>query len=163
MASGEQLILVHMLTPQPLGSYFDCELWPLHITIVPWFSAQAADHATIRRALNQAALNENAVDVTVGTEITQGAQLVNPIVEQGILQPLHQTLLTVVRELQMPLVSEEWVGDAYQAYIAKQSDERHATTGEIVHVGDITLVHVADDRTCQILATFTLREAQPDE
>ena len=158
MARPGDLILVHMLEPQEIGSYFDRHRWPLHITLLPWFSARPDQHAQLRQTLTQVAQTVPPAAVTVGGIAQFGPHKdipVNLIADQTTLVPLHQALLDLIHELGMPLVSAEWIGPTFTAHISRYED-RHANAGDTVRVGSFYLVQLLNERTCQILGRFDL-------
>ena len=159
MAHPGDLILVHMLELQEVGSYFDRHRWPLHITLLPWFRASPEQRQQLRQSLTRLAQTVPPATVTVGAITQFGPNkdiLVNLIADQTALATLHQALFDLTRMLGMPLVSSEWTGPNFTAHIGRYED-RYADAGDAVHIGDFYLVTLLDGSTCQILGRFELK------
>jgi len=156
MAQPGDLLLVHMLEPQPVGSYFDRARWPLHITLMQWFTP-GNTLQTLSRELSLAARNIAPITVTVGKEALSGPDAtipVNVIADQTTVRQLHEVLFTVLRQLDIHVSDKQWVGGGYTAHVTQQSDERRAREGQEVRIGGFHIVRLIDDGTCEIVAEF---------
>jgi len=159
MAQPGDLILVHMLEPQAVGSYFSCQRWPLHITLLPWFSASAEQVVRLREQLQKLAFAAAPFTVTVGAEAQFGPQQdipVNVIADPAALQQLHQALLSLTQLLQISLVNADYVDKNYRAHISRY-EGRYANEGDHIALHDFYLVQVQRDNSCQIIGNFELR------
>lgn len=159
MARPGSLIVVHMLEPQMVGSYFDRRRWPLHITLLPWFDAAQDQHIPLRQSLIQVALTQPPVQVTAGAVAQFGARQnaqVNVIAEAGALQSLHQALLDAVRLLDLPMQNTAHVGPAFRPHVTRYED-RYVNLGDKLRVSDFYLVKLEEGSICQILARFELK------
>ncbi|HEX7963559.1 MAG TPA: 2'-5' RNA ligase family protein [Candidatus Saccharimonadales bacterium] len=159
MARPGSLMVVHMLEPQMVGSYFDRHRWPLHITLLPWLDAAQDQHIPLRQSLVQVALTQPPVVVTAGDVEQFGAKQsvpVNGIAEAGALQPLHQALLDAVRLLDLPMQDTTHVGPAFRPHVTRYAD-RYVNLGDKLHINDFYLVKLEEGSICQILARFELK------
>ncbi|HSW65928.1 MAG TPA: 2'-5' RNA ligase family protein [Bacillota bacterium] len=158
MARAGDLLLTYMLEPQPVGSYFDRSRWPLHLTLMQWFAPQGGLQA-LRQELTLAARNIAPVAVTVGKEALFGPDAtipVNVIADQAPVCELHTVLLNVLRQLGLQVNDVQWVGEGYMAHVTQQGDERRAHEGQRLLINSFHIVRLIDDKTCEIVAEFTL-------
>lgn len=159
MARPGDLILVYMLEPQAVGTYFDRKRWPLHITLLPWFSASRDQHSQIKNSLAYVAQSTSAIPVEVGERALFGPLQdipVNLISNQDNLRKLHQNLLNAIGLMQLPLVNPKYTGADYTAHIS-QYEDRYANQGDKIMVDSIYLVQLTNPNTCQIIAKFDIR------
>jgi 2'-5' RNA ligase len=158
MARPGDLIVVHMLEPQAMGSYFSRSRWPLHITLLPWFSANEAQLLQLRRQLQQLALTLPPVTAVVGAEAQFGPQQNIPVnvIAGNMLQPLHQALLNLAQLLQLPLASTDYTDKNFTAHISRYED-RYASEGDQLALHDFYLVALQRDNSCQIVGRFELK------
>ncbi|HSX34883.1 MAG TPA: 2'-5' RNA ligase family protein [Candidatus Saccharimonadales bacterium] len=159
MPQPGDLILVHMLEPQAVGSYFSRERWPLHITLMPWFGAPATLRSQLHVGLNQVAQSQPAEQVVIGDQALFGPNQDVPVellTEPGALQPLHEALLSLVQLLQLPLVNPQWTGENYRPHIARYNGQ-HVDAGDAFTVADMYLVELQRDSSCQILTRLELK------
>lgn len=159
MAQPGSLIVVHMLEPQAVGSYFDRQRWPLHITLLPWFHATQERHHQLEQELTRVAQSTPPISVAVGEQHMFGPGKnvpVNIIADREKLQSLHESLLSLTRLLQLPLDNAAFTGRQYTAHISRYED-RFVNQGDTLRVADFYLVQLLDGRTCQIISRFELR------
>lgn len=162
MARPGDLILVQMLEPQAVGSYFSRQRWPLHITLLPWFTATESQLGQLRQQLERLAFTTAPFTVTVGGEAQFGPKQntpVNIIADPAALRQLHQALLSLTQLLQLPLVNADYVGKNYAAHISRYED-RYASAGDKHTFHDFYLVALQRDNSCQIIGNFELK-AEP--
>jgi 2'-5' RNA ligase len=159
MVQPGSLILVHMLDPQGLGTYFDRTRWPLHITLMPWFEVMQPQQSVLRRELGLLAQATPPINVVVGDTALFGPNQevpVNLITDQLVLMRLHTALLDLVHLLQLPIENERWVGAAYKAHIS-QTIDRRVDPGDKIIVDDFYTVRLIDNHICQITEHFQLK------
>jgi 2'-5' RNA ligase len=150
------LIIVHMLQPQAVGSYFDRQRWPLHITLLQWFGATQSQHEPLERSLRLLAQAAPSVSVTVGEEAAFGPNRevpVHVITQSQPLMTLHQDLLSLINLLQLPLRSPQYTGEHFTPHVT-QHEDRHARIGDTITVSDFYLVQLFEESTCQIIDRF---------
>jgi hypothetical protein len=160
MPKPGSLIIVHMLDPQEVGSYFDRSRWPLHITLLQWFGAIQEQHRAVRQELLRIAGSTAPVTVAVGDEAMLGPDksvVADLIANKTLLQPLHQALYDVVRLMQLPLENEQYDGENYLPHVTRQPGNHYVTRGQQIRVDDIYLVQLVEGTMCQFLARFDLR------
>lgn len=158
MARAGDLLLAYMLESQPVGSYFDRSRWPLHLTLMQWFTPRGGLQA-LRQELSLAARNIAPVVVTVGKEALFGPDAtipVNVIADQAPVRHLHMVLLGVLRQLGLQVNDAQWVGEGYTAHVTQQGDERRAREGQKLCIDGFHIVRLIDDKTCEIVAEFAL-------
>lgn len=159
MARPGDLIVVHMLEPQAVGSYFSRQRWPLHITLLPWLAAAEPQVAQLRQQLQRLALAQPPLSLTVGEEAQFGPQQdipVNVIANQEALQPLHQALVNLAQLLQLPLAGANYTGKNFRAHISRY-EERYASKGDQLAINDFYLVALQRDNSCQIVGRYELK------
>ncbi len=159
MPKPGDLLLVHMLHPEPVGSYFDRGSWPLHMTLARWFTSDVPIQ-TLRQELLQASRRIAPLEITVGPEVLFGLEYtipVNLIVEQAHVAQLHQMLLAVLVQLGVSMADPTvWTGKGYQAHVTVQSEDKRTMPGDKILVDNFHMVRLADKRTCEIIAAFPL-------
>lgn len=160
MVKPGDLIVVHLVDKVPVGYTFERRRlsWPLHITLVPWFSA--ADEAVVDESLEAVAAKYQPFTATVG-EITHfGAQnevVVNIIEDNSSLDTLHGDVYKTLTDLQVVFVSEQYVGKQYRAHITRHEPDGHfKSAGDIEPIADFHLVRIKDSNTCEVIKKYTL-------
>jgi 2'-5' RNA ligase len=159
MARAGDLIVVHMLEQQAVGSYFDRKRWPLHITLLPWFGATQPQHEPLRRGLSQLALTMPPITVAVGEQAMFGPNHDMPVhlvANKTELQSLHQALLGLTKLLQLPMQNPQYTGPDFTPHVS-QYEDRHVNIGDTITVGDVYVVQLIEGRTCQIIGRFELK------
>ena len=96
------LIIVHLVERQPEGTTFRRKRaeWPLHVTLVPWFTVSDDQRSQLLAALIQYGVSKAPFAVHVGEQELFGPHKdvpVNLIREQAPVAQLHDDLLTLVR------------------------------------------------------------------
>ena len=96
MSSMREFVVAYMVEPVDIGTRFT--LWPLHMTLLPWFDAP--DVEAVRQGLAKKLTATRAFEVLVGERSSFGinklpVMLMKPNAE---LQALHEKLLGSVEE-----------------------------------------------------------------
>lgn len=97
------LIIVHLVERRPEGTTFRRKRteWPLHVTLVPWFTVEDGQRGALLADLMLKGAEKQPFRVHVGGEELFGPHKdvpVNLIVEQQPVRALHDELMAVVRE-----------------------------------------------------------------
>jgi 2'-5' RNA ligase len=154
------MILVHMLEPQMVGSYFDRGRWPLHITLMPWFSSPTERRRELEAALKLLAQATPPASLIIGEPALFGPNKDIPVqlvAEAGKLRPLHQGLLDLLKLLQLPLTAgHSFIGPEYTPHVS-QYEDRRTEPGQRVEASDFYLVELQRNNTCQITARYELK------
>ena len=93
---SHEFVLVHMLEPVELGTQFT--MWPLHMTLLPWFNAPSAE--VVRKELVRALEAIKSLSLKIGEKEFFGQRKlpVRLVVNTSELQNLHSALLKMVDE-----------------------------------------------------------------
>lgn len=92
-----EYVIVCMVDPAQVGDRFT--MWPLHITLLPWFDAP--DVQTVKEVVEQKLQGFRPFTVSVGKRSSFGVDKRLPVMliqPSHKLQDLHDTLLTAVQE-----------------------------------------------------------------
>jgi 2'-5' RNA ligase len=132
--------------------------WPLHITLVPWFTIQ--NEALINSCLEEVASTNEAFNVTVGALDMFGTHNdvpVNVIHEQEKIKELHMGLIASLRNLGATFIEERWIDHGYHAHITRhESQGKWRDQGDTERVNDYHLVRLVDGNVCEIVKRFVL-------
>ena len=152
------LIVVHLVDPREVGDRFARTRmgWPLHITLVPWFTLNPEPEAL--QALESVAKASVQFSVFVGEDAMFGPHkriAVSLIAEPKQCAELHRGLVDSLRPLDFVFASDRWVGESYRPHITHHG-ERRRQPGETRDIKDFTLVRLVDQHTCEVVRHFTL-------
>ena len=106
--------------------------WPLHITIVPWFSVQANREAELEALLAKLRAKHKAMPVTVGESVKWGERTVDLIEQNNDLHQFHNDVLSTLDAANFTIHSSQYVGDNYRPHITRQSSGRVNQTSLIL-------------------------------
>lgn len=160
MPVSGNLLIVHLVEERPEGFRFVRSRgeWPLHITLVPWFTIN--DEAQTYSRLEEVASASAAFDVTVGALDMFGTHNdvpVNIVREQEKIKALHLRIVAALQELDAAFVEERWIGENYRAHITRhESQGRWCDEGEVENIDDFHLVRLIDDEVCEVVRRFVL-------
>jgi hypothetical protein len=152
-------ILVHFVKPQPVGLRFERTRheWPLHMTLVPWFSV--GDDEELEVGLSEVAGKFSSFKVVVGEEAMFGPYgdvLVNVIANHEADLPLHLALVEMLKANKAEYFNDRWVGLGHRAHITHHTQER-CHEGDELLVDDFHLVRLTPPNTCEVIKRFALR------
>lgn len=126
-----------MVEPAPPHEFV---LWPLHITIVPWFPAD--DSKGLDELLTKIASKHEAFIVTVGKREYFGKEdklTVNLVNDSGDLHRLHWDVFHSLEKNGFPIHQKDHMGEKYKPHITHQG-RRHLNEGEELIVPSFSLV-----------------------
>lgn len=153
------LVLVYFVEQQLEGWVFARDHWPLHITLVPWFTVD--DEEAIERSLDRVAAATAPLRLGVGELDNFGVRHnipVNIIVNQEPVKALHDKLVGTLGEADIAYHEQRFMGQEYIAHITRHEvDGRHSNEGEEIMVNDFHLVRLLDDTTCRVETQFDLK------
>jgi 2'-5' RNA ligase len=141
MARNEHLVVV-MLEPMPAGQEF--EVWPPHITLVPWFPAE--DTAKLDKILSKVAARHRPLDVKAGGVEQWGSKErfeVIKIEDQGELHALHNDVFDCLEKNGFPIHQKDYLGEKYTPHITLRNLESKnfkLSTDQIIAIGRFTLI-----------------------
>jgi 2'-5' RNA ligase len=168
-----QYILVHFVETQKIGHRFirSRAEWPLHITLIPWFTVHAELTTPFIAALTERAQQCCRFDATVGEEHAFTAPNgdkrvpVNLMANQKPFRNLHNQLLNLVRDYYMSFeVTNPYIGDRFRAHITHHTKDGvvyRCTQGDTLHIKDFSLVRLIpgkDTQKCEVVENFYLTE-----
>ncbi len=101
MQDLRSLIIVHLVEKRAEGTIFARTRadWPLHVTLVPWFSVADDQRDALLSQLNHYATKKTPFSVHIGKEELFGVGMdipVNLIAEQVPVASLHEELMAIV-------------------------------------------------------------------
>jgi 2'-5' RNA ligase len=134
-------VVVLPLTPMAAGDRFITREWPLHVTLVQVFDAEAS---FAQVGLRLAGVAEAASPLTVvagddedfGRSRTIPVTVVEPSVE---LQSLHEASVTALDEVGPVYENPEYMGEGYRPHVTVKRHER-VTAGDVLTLRQIALV-----------------------
>jgi 2'-5' RNA ligase len=143
MAKRNEHLIVIMLEPMPFGIEF--EIWPLHITIVPWFPSN--DQEKLNKILMQIANRHKPFIVSVGKLETWGKKDkydVYLIDDPGELQRLHWDVFSTIEKNGFPVHQKDYLGEKYRPHITIRNDRQknayRPSSGEKLMIKNINLI-----------------------
>ncbi len=153
------LIVVYLVEPRQPGDRFRRTRldWPLHITLVPWFSVKS--ETAVIPELDSLVSNYPQFPVTVGQDAMFGPDKNIPVSIVATPEPcrkLQDILVKALRYHGAIFASERWIGAEYRPHITHHGSRRDQA-GDTEHVRSITLVRLADQQTCEVVRHFTLK------
>ncbi len=116
--NNRDFVLVHILEPVKIGLRFTS--WPLHITLLPWFSA--SDYDELQKQLKKLLISHQKFSVETGERAYfgyQGKLPVTLIEPNDKLQQLHEELLKLVEANNWNLEGR-YVGSQYRPHVTQQ-------------------------------------------
>lgn len=106
-----------MLEPMPKAEEF--EIWPMHITIVPWFPCD--DSQRLDKTLSKVAARHPAMVAKIGDTEDWGRQDKFKVIkienETGQLHRLHQDVFSCLETAGFPIHQKDYLGDKYAPHI----------------------------------------------
>lgn len=115
-------------------------VWPLHITIVPWFPA--ADEQKLDQLLEKIAARHEAFIVKVGKTEQFGRRdklAVNLVEDPGNLHRLHWDVFRQLEKNGFPIHQKNHLGGKYKPHITHQG-KSHMPESEELIIDSFTLV-----------------------
>ena len=153
------LKIVYFVEQQLEGWTFQRSHWPLHVTIVPWFTV--ADEELTVRSLERVAHQTHAISLSVGNQEMLGllgTVPVNSIVNQAPAMALHQILVDTLVATDVTFDEQGFYGAHYIAHVNRHvADNRHSSKGEEILLNYFQLVRLINDSSCLVEQQFMLR------
>jgi hypothetical protein len=101
-------------------------IWPMHITIVPWFPVE--DEAKLDEVLRKVAAKHEAFDATAGKVEEWGKKQkfsVQRIDDPGNLHRLHWDIFHSLEKNNFPVHQKDHLGASYRPHIAIRNRKSH--------------------------------------
>ena len=156
------LAIVYFVEQQLEGWTFSRAHWPLHLTLVPWFTV--TDEEAVLRSLEQVAHETQSLTLAVGGIEqfgTNGDVPVNIIKNQAPAKALHDVLVDTLAKANTTFNDDRFMGQSYVAHVTRHvADRRQSNEGENVLVTNFHLVRLIDKNTCLVGQQFDLRRVQ---
>lgn len=118
-SNGHDLVLVYMVDDTPVGTRF--QLWPLHMTLLPWF--HAPDLGTVIQAVETIANRTPTIPVTVGERAHYGPNQKITVMTMNLpkqLQLLHKQLKHMTEQHGWELQGR-YTGAQYSPHVTQQA------------------------------------------
>lgn len=156
------LIVVAMVDPEHVPERFRRRRleWPLHVTIVPWFTVP--DVAKCIQFLKENLASEPSFEVIMGEDTAFGADHDIPVTLVANRQPfgiLHNYVLEMIKDHGGEILMNTWIGDSYRPHVTHHGSNR-LYTGDTFMVRSVTLVRLLDDDFCEVVTTIPLGETK---
>ncbi|MBX4190694.1 2'-5' RNA ligase family protein [Candidatus Saccharibacteria bacterium] len=138
---NEHLVVV-MLEPMPKGEEF--EIWPMHITIVPWFPCD--DAARLNKVLAKAVQKHKKFSVRTGGIEEWGSKerfKVLRIDDSTELYQLHCDVFHSLEKNDFPIHQKDYMGQKYTPHVTLRNslaDETKYQPGDKINIDRITLI-----------------------
>ena len=98
--------------------------WPLHITIVPWFSVSAERELKLDALLSELAAKHRSMPITVSGSVTWGERIVDLIEQNNELHRFHNEVLSDLDAANFIIHNRQYVGVQYRPHITRQASGR---------------------------------------
>ena len=135
-------MVVIMLEPMPADEEF--EIWPMHITIVPWFPCENA--AKLDKILVKVASKHTPMQVSIGGFKKWGGR--NPfevitLTDDWRLQSLHWDVYHTLEKNGFPIHQKDYLAEKYTPHITlrnSRAEKEKYSRGDILKIDRFTLV-----------------------
>ncbi|HVX58816.1 MAG TPA: 2'-5' RNA ligase family protein [Candidatus Saccharimonadales bacterium] len=144
MANRNEHLIVIMLEPVSFGVEF--EVWPQHITIVPWFPCDDEDE--LDTLLSAIAAGHEKFELSAGPSETWGREdkydvvTINDFTRQ--LHELHEDVFDSLEKNGFPIHQKDFLGQKYRPHVTLrnnvQKQESRLWPGQVVEVANFSLV-----------------------
>jgi 2'-5' RNA ligase len=144
-------ILVHFLDKQPVGGQFlrHRNDWPLHITLVPWFTA---DEELTRTQIAEMGLRLKPCVATFADVVDFNPQTrVTLMHSDGGINTLHERLLEVILRIGGQLRVLEWIGSNYRPHVTHHGNAPIPTSGQLLSMDQFSLVRLVPTNICEVM------------
>jgi 2'-5' RNA ligase len=142
MVRRNEHLVVIMLEPMPIGEEF--EVWPPHITIVPWFPCD--DPERLDKVLAKIAAGHQPFKAKAGKTEDWGRKDkfgVIKVQDDGQLHRLHWDVFKNLEKNGFPIHQKDYLGDKYTPHITLRNSltkEANLKRGDKIAVGHLTLI-----------------------
>jgi 2'-5' RNA ligase len=134
-------VVVLPLTPMVVGDRFITREWPLHVTVVQVFTADATPGA-IRARLAGVAASSSPIDVVAGADEHFGPSRTIPVTvvsPSASLDALHAACVAALDDLGPMYENPEYTGAGYRPHVTVKRHAR-ATAGDVLNLRQLALV-----------------------
>jgi 2'-5' RNA ligase len=137
---NEHLVVV-MVEPSP-GKEF--EIWPLHITLVPWFHCDDEYH--LDQTLQQVAGRHKPIIVLAGRVEEWGGQdkfKVQTVVDDNELHNLHLDIFKTLENNGFAIHQKDFLGDKYKSHLTlrnRYQRSRALPEGSEIKISNFSLI-----------------------
>lgn len=144
MPKRNEHLVVILLEPARFNVEF--EVWPQHITIVPWFPCDDEDR--LDKILRAVAVRHKSFEVTAGKTEDWGREdrfqviTLNDYLEQ--LKKLHLDIFESLENNGFPIHQKDFLGEKYRPHVTLrnnlQKNERQIWEGQSIKVVEFSLI-----------------------
>jgi 2'-5' RNA ligase len=146
-----EFVIVYMVGPAAIGTRFT--MWPLHLTLMPWF--EAPYEQIVEQKLSEKLEDLSPFDVSVGEPASFGAHKRLPVslVEHTPeIQNLHETLLEVLRENNWQLQGR-YTGAAFKPHVTQKAGQ---DASRILHIDELYIIEAQPQNYRQVMGKVDL-------
>ncbi len=143
-------LLTYFVEPMQIGRTFSD--WPLHITIIPWFSVKNIEQAD--EALEQIAGNHQPLKAIGSTRETFGEHDVCLVEPADVLRTIHKAVYASLQSLDARFISTEFFGDNYNPHVTTQGEAIFAVGEHILLNGFYLVRRHREQETDQYVKTI---------
>lgn len=153
---AEKFAIISSLEPLQRGDTF--ESWPLHVTVMTWFSLPTHQERAFDNALRNRMHDIKPFEVTGAKQELFGPDSDVPVRllgRVGMLGSLHNQILPVIERMSGEIIPEnsDFVGDGYRPHITDQPHGRFGE-GETVLLDSMQLISGDTDGPRKVLETY---------
>ncbi len=159
------LLLVYLVEKHRVGYSFvrSRHKWPLHITLVPWFSISPDREALLVNNIElflKSTTPFEVIDTQNELFGPDGDIPVRVVAAQESLKSIHICLLDLIEQGGGKINDQEvqWIGDNYRAHITiHDNDNREDQTKELID--EVTLLRLVENNYCRVEQKFKIGHA----
>lgn len=134
--SSEQL-LVFMVRPHSRQSFVH---WPLHVTIVPWFSVGSNQGARLNLALETLAKQHKHLQAVIDHTETWGDHIVEVIAPNPLLKSFHLDVLRMLEQHNFVIQNPKYTGEIYRPHVTRQKRAGKLSIGDVLELSSFVLI-----------------------
>ena len=142
-------MIAYMLEPVDIGDRFS--MWPLHMTLLPWFEAPSAQ--PVEQRLSEKLKGVASFKVVVGERAIFGSQLPVMLIDHtSVIQQLHEKLLEMLEENNWQLRGR-YTGASFRPHVTQKAGQDASGT---LHVTSLHIVEALPQNYRQIVGKVDL-------
>lgn len=152
------LIVVAMVDPGSVPKQFRRRRleWPLHVTILPWFTVP--DEASFIGFLERNLPSEQSFEAVMGADAAfgeDGKTTVSLVENKQPLAVLHNYVLEAVLGQDGTVLVNTWIRDSYKPHVTHHGENR-LHPGDTFMIQSLTLVRLLNEDMCEVVVTLPL-------
>lgn len=146
-----EFVIAYMVEPVDVGVRFT--MWPLHMTLLPWF--EAPDAETVQHELTKKLAATRAFDVSVGERTSFGVTKRLPVMlikPDAKLQALHDKLLEMTAANSWPLQGR-YTGTSFKPHVTQKTGK---DAEGLLHIDELAIVEAQPQNYRQMVGKVGL-------